>query len=117
MSDKNFIDEYYEKMPELLGQPKVSFLIGAGCSLCAGLPFMSKLTESVCDILTPENEEDFDKKIAYTLLDSIKENYKSLNNTSIEDFLSEIQDINAILQRQKLKGVDNPEYQYKCRSE
>ncbi len=33
------IQEYYSKIPELLGQPRVSFLIGAACSACAGLVF------------------------------------------------------------------------------
>ena len=112
MDNQNLIDEYYRKIPELFGQPKVSFLIGAGCSLCAGLPFMKTLTETVCNNLNPAQQDDEEKKRAYALLASIRDNYKSLDNTSIEDFLSEIQDINAILQRQKQKGIENPEYQY-----
>lgn len=110
MTEKELIIEYSEKIPELLGQPKVSFLIGAGCSSCAGLPFMDGLTTQIYDRLNPDNTKNSHEKIAYQLLLEIQAGFAGLNNVSIEDYLSEIQDIDAILQRQKAKGVANPIY-------
>ena len=105
MTEDEIIQEYCEKIPELLGQPRVSFLIGAGCSACAGLPFMSGLTSQICDSLSPDKTQKIEEKIAYELLQEIKSKFDGLENISIEDFLSEIQDIDAILQRQFSKGV------------
>lgn len=102
------IDEYCDKISELLSQTRVSFLIGAGCSLCAGLPLMDTLTTQICELLNPQNTSDSDKNIAYSLLNDIKERFSSANSVSIEDYLSEIQDIDAMLQRQKIKGIDDP---------
>lgn len=110
MIEDEIIQEYCEKIPELLGQPRVSFLIGAGCSACAGLPFMSGLTNQICDSLSPDKTSNSDEKIAYELLHEIKNKFEGLENVSIEDFLSEIQDIDAILQRQFSKGIRNPIY-------
>lgn len=36
-----------KKLEELMSQNKRSFLIGAGCSLCAGLPLTTQLTTEV----------------------------------------------------------------------
>ena len=53
--------EYREKIIEIMSQTDLSFLIGAGCSLCAGLPHMLRLTELVGNELekvlidSPEN--------------------------------------------------------------
>lgn len=110
MTKNELIEEYYEKIPELLGQSKVAFLIGAGCSACAGLPFMNELTRRIYERLDPTKTTDKDEKIAYKLLKEIKARFDGLENVSIEDYLSEIQDIDAILQRQKLKGVVKPTY-------
>jgi hypothetical protein len=105
MTEDEIIQDYYEKIPELLGQPRISFLIGAGCSACAGLPFMSELTRQVCDNLDPAKTFDSNQKNAFELLYEIKSRFDGSENVSIEDFLSEIQDIDAILQRQSAKGV------------
>jgi len=110
MTEDGLIQEYYEKIPELLGQPRVSFLVGAGCSACAGLPFMYELTRQICDKLDPAKATDSDQKISFELLQEIKNRFNGLEGVSIEDFLSEIQDIDAILQRQSIKGVENPVY-------
>ncbi len=110
MIEEEIIQEYYTKIPELLGQPRVSFLIGAGCSACAGLPFMSGLTNQICESLSPGKTLNADEKLAYELLQEIKIRFDGLENVSIEDFLSEIQDIDAILQRQNSKGIINPTY-------
>lgn len=110
MTEDELIQEYYEKIPELLGQPRISFLIGAGCSACAGLPFMNELTRQICENLNPDKVSDSEQKIAFELLQEIKNRFDGLQNISIEDFLSEIQDVDAILQRQNSKGVKDPTY-------
>jgi len=89
VSDKDLVQQYYEKISELLGQTKVSFLIGAGCSICAGLPSMSELTNDILCFLNPDNFDDPKMKRAFTLLREIKENYKDILNISIEDYMSE----------------------------
>lgn len=112
MNQSEIIKEYYKKIPDLLSQTKVSFLIGAGCSLCAGLPLMSKLTEEILNYFNTEEEtQGFEKEIR-KLLHTIKDTYPTSSNISIEDYLSELQDINAILKRQTDKGVDKPQYNY-----
>ena len=110
MLEEEIIQDYYAKIPELLGQPRVSLLIGAGCSACAGLPFMSGLTNQICDHFKPDNATDADEEVAYRLLQEIKVRFDGIDTVSIEDFLSEIQDIDAILQRQNKKGIKNPTY-------
>lgn len=110
MTEDELIQEYYEKIPELLGQPRISFLIGAGCSACAGLPFMNELTRQICENLNPDKVSDSEQKISFELLQEIKNRFDGLQNISIEDFLSEIQDVDAILQRQNSKGVKDPTY-------
>ncbi len=110
MLDGDIISDYYEQMKQLLSQTRVSFLIGAGCSLYAGLPLMDSLTQQICEKLDPAITTDEDEKTAFNLLKEIKNRYKEIKNISIEDFLSEIQDIDAILQRQLTKGIANPVY-------
>ena len=99
MSNGDIISDYYEQMKQLLSQTRVSFLIGAGCSLYAGLPLMNNLTHQICEKLDPDTTDDEDEKTAFNLLMEIKDRYTEIKNVSIEDFLSEIQDIDAILQR------------------
>lgn len=111
MSEDNIIREYCKQIPILLSQSRLSFLIGAGCSKSAGLPLMDTLTGLVCEKLDQQTVSEGDKKVAYGLLAEIKDKYVGLSGVSIEDFLSEIQDIHAILQRQKTKGVIEPVYQ------
>lgn len=110
MLEEEIIQDYYAKIPELLGQPRVSFLIGAGCSACAGLPFMSDLTNQICNRFKSDNATNADEKVAYELLQEIKARFDGIDIVSIEDFLSEIQDIDAILQRQNNKGIKEPTY-------
>ncbi len=62
MLNGDIISEYYEQMKQLLSQSRVSFLIGAGCSLYAGLPLMDSLTQQICDKLDPAITTDEDQK-------------------------------------------------------
>jgi hypothetical protein len=110
LSNQDLINEFHKQIPALLSQTRVSFLIGAGCSRCAGLPLMGSLTQQVCDRLSPDTTCDKDLKSAFELLNEIRNRYIGVETASIEDYLSEIQDIDAILSRQIAKGVENPIY-------
>jgi hypothetical protein len=105
----DILKEHHKIIKNLLSQTRVSFLIGAGCSFCAGLPLMDDLTKKVYDdLITNMDNEEVNKSIK--LLNEIRERYDGINNVSIEDVLSEVQDIYAILQRQINKGIENPEH-------
>ncbi|MHC1720133.1 MAG: SIR2 family protein [Clostridiaceae bacterium] len=104
--------EYREKIIEIMSQTDLSFLIGAGCSLCAGLPHMVRLTELVeieLENLLIDSPENISALKLYRSIASI---YANSRNVSIEDFLSEIQDLDAIVQRQKQKGITSPSFPY-----
>jgi len=95
-------DELNQKLMDLFYQSKTSFLIGAGCSKCAGLPLMDELTTIITEEITKEDNE------ISLLYNDILNQYS--NNINIEDILSELQDIYAILERQYNKGIKNPKY-------
>ncbi len=113
--DEARYEELLERIPELLQQAHLSFLMGAGCSLCAGLPLMTGLTEAVCTKLAADKSTagDPDKDLqlkARTLLADICTTYSGSGESNIEDYLSEIQDVLAILERQEGRGVSQPSY-------
>jgi hypothetical protein len=85
-----------DEMEELLSQSKIGFLIGAGCSKCAGLPLTTELTNLVLEKL-----EDNEKKI----VESVMKNFEGAETPTIEDYLSEIIDYLAILERRSEKGA------------
>ncbi len=88
-----------EEFEQLMEQSNKVFLIGAGCSKCAGLPLTMELTEEVLNRLK-------DGSNSKVILSSIKANYPSANsNHTIEDYMSEIVDHIAICQRYIEKGV------------
>lgn len=96
------LDELNQKLLDLFYQSKTSFLIGAGCSKCAGLPLMDELTTIVTEEIAKEDNE------IKGLFNNIIKQYS--NKINIEDILSELQDIYAILQRQFYKGKEKPFY-------
>lgn len=101
--DLNFsFDELNQKLMDLFYQSKTSFLIGAGCSKCAGLPLMDELTTNIKEEITKEASE------VSALYNDIINQYST--NINIEDILSELQDIYAILERQSNKGIETPKY-------
>jgi hypothetical protein len=104
--------EYRARIIEIMSQTDISFLIGAGCSLCAGLPHMAQLTKMVETELNKELKDTAENCSALKLYNSICGVYSASNCVTIEDFLSEIQDIIAIVQRQKSKGISLPSVQY-----
>lgn len=88
-----------EEFEQLMEQSDKVFLLGAGCSKCAGLPLTSELTDTILASL-PDGSE------AKVILSEIKSNYPSANsNHTIEDYMSELVDLIAIGQRYVEKGV------------
>lgn len=86
-----------EKLEELLTQPRKVFLLGAGCSKCAGFPLMSELTEKalVSDLLAVSTKD---------ILIEIKKSFEGAKNANIEDYLSELVDLISIAERRSSRG-------------
>ena len=78
-----------------------AFLIGAGCSKCAGLPLTMELTSIVLD---SERLEEVTKDI----LLSVRDSFAGGDGAHIEDYLSEIIDLLAIAERRFERGVPDP---------
>ena len=78
----------------------LTFLIGAGCSRCAGLPLTSDLFEKV---MLNNDINGTTKEILVTTRDT----FAGASNANIEDYLSEIVDLIAIAERRKVRGVPN----------
>ena len=76
----------------------MAFLIGAGCSKCAGLPLTKELTERVLN----DAELDCASK---GILVAIKDIFAEASESHIEDYLSEIVDLHAITERRSDRGV------------
>ena len=78
----------------------LTFLIGAGCSKCAGLPLTRELTDRV---LSGDELNCTSKQI----LNVIKEEFADADDSHIEDYLSEIVDLLAIADRRVERGVED----------
>ena len=78
----------------------IAFLIGAGCSRCAGLPLTKELTEKVL------GDADVDR-LSKDILASVRDIFAEAADTHIEDYLSEIVDLLAIADRRTERGVNN----------
>lgn len=80
------------KFEDLLTQGKRAFLIGAGTSKCAGLPLLDELTKEVfkSPLLSVSDKE---------VLAALAGNFAGAKNPNIEDYLSELIDLLAIVER------------------
>ena len=72
-----------DKFEELLQQNGRAFLMGAGCSQCAGLPLMAELTKEAME------SEEFDAT-GKTILAAVRGLFDGAANSNIEDYLSEL---------------------------
>ena len=83
---------------ELLTQSGKAFLLGAGCSKCAGVPLTAELTAKTLEseLLDPTTKK---------LLASIEEQFKGAVSANIEDYLSELVDLVAIAERRGARGA------------
>ena len=77
----------------------LAFLIGAGCSRCAGLPLTNELTDRVLG----DTEIDC---LSKGILAAVKEKFAGGVEANIEDYLSEIVDMLAITERRAERGVE-----------
>ena len=84
--------ESVEKIEKLLVQSGRTFLIGAGCSKCVGLPLTAELTKLVISSNTLD-------ETSKTILSAVKNQFEGAKNSHIEDYLSEIVDLLAIATR------------------
>lgn len=80
------------KLEELLAQSRRAFLIGAGCSRCAGLPLTAELTEKALASVTLD-------ATTKQILEAIKDLFDGSADANIEDYLSELIDMLAIADR------------------
>ena len=86
------------KIEEFMSQSNRTFLLGAGCSRCAGLPLTSELTTEVLEKLD-------ESSITKTLLSSVKQCFTGSEEATIEDYMSELVDLLAIAERRKERGA------------
>ncbi len=103
LGEKRFVAAI-EKFKELqkAAQTGRAFLIGAGCSRCAGLPLTAELTEKA---LNSDKLDDTTK----TILTAIRELFDGAVSPNIEDYLSELIDLLAIADRRTSRGASNKE--------
>jgi hypothetical protein len=86
------------KLEELMTQSGRAFLIGSGCSKCAGLPLMTELTEKVLGSPTLDANA---KEVLYEL----KSLFEGTTDANVEDYLSELIDLLAIAERRAIRGA------------
>ena len=89
-----------KKLEELMSQNKRSFLLGAGCSLCAGLPLTTQLTSEVKndnELLGPTKD----------VLQVVEAKFSGSTTATIEDYMSELVDLLSIAERRKERGSQN----------
>ena len=84
--------EAVAKFEDLFSQTRRAFLIGAGCSKCAGLPLTAELTDRI--IASTELDET-----SKSILTEIKKLFDGAEDAHIEDYLSELIDLLAIAER------------------
>lgn len=85
-------------LDDLLMQSGKAFLLGAGCSKCAGLPLTAELTAKT---LASAHLDATTK----TILTAIEGLFAGANAANIEDYLSELVDLVAIAERRGARGA------------
>ena len=86
------------KFEELLAQSGRAFLIGAGCSVCAGLPLTAALTQEALNSAALDNKTK-------AILEAIRDLFAGAHDANIEDYLSELIDLLAIADRRTSRGA------------
>lgn len=104
MDSLSFLKDFTEplqKLEELFLQSRRAFLMGAGCSKCAGLPLTAELTQKAIDssFLDTESKE---------VLTAIKIHFDGSSPPAhIEDYLSELIDLLSITERRQYRKSSN----------
>jgi hypothetical protein len=101
LREKQFKDAV-DKFEELMTQSGRAFLLGAGCSKCAGLPLTAQLTS---DALASSALDTSSKEI----LTAIQANFAGASFQNIEDYLSELVDLLAIADRRTTRSAARKE--------
>lgn len=97
LKEKPFKDAV-DKLEELMTQSGRAFLLGAGCSKCAGLPLTAQLTS---DALASSALDTRSKEI----LTAIQAHFAGASSPNIEDYLSELVDFLAIADRRTTRSA------------
>jgi hypothetical protein len=97
LGEKPFADAVV-KLEELLSQNGRAFLIGAGCSRCAGLPLTTELTQKAL------SSDELDNTTR-AILTAIRDLFNGAAIANIEDYLSELIDLLAITDRRTSRGA------------
>jgi hypothetical protein len=95
-------DDAVVKFEELLAQSGRAFLIGAGCSKCAGLPLAADLTKAA---LASDELDDTTKAIFRAICALFGDH----GDANIEDYLSELIDLLAIAERRTSRDAKQKE--------
>ena len=101
LCEKPFSDAV-EKLEKLLVQSGRAFLLGAGCSICAGLPLTADLMKNAIE----SNDLNTTSK---AILTAIKNLFAGSTTSHIEDYLSELVDLLAIADRRAERGASQAE--------
>lgn len=88
--------DHMKQLTTLLSQNRRAFVIGAGCSKCAGLPLMDELTQKVLAVLSKQGEP-------HAILTGLQKHFDGAKGCTIEDYMSELVDHVAIAERRKLR--------------
>ena len=96
-------EPYSDALARFLGitnsSSSLAFLMGAGCSRCAGLPLTNELTDKVL-------KDDTLDSVSSSLLIAVRKTFEGGVDANIEDYLSEIVDMLAITERRAERGVE-----------
>ena len=90
--------DHVSQLTKLLSQSRRAFVIGAGCSKCAGLPLMEELTQKVLEALPNDGK-------AHAILAGLKQHFGGATGCTIEDYMSELVDHIAIAERRRLRSA------------
>lgn len=91
-----------DKLEELMTQSGRAFLLGAGCSKCAGLPLTAQLTSEA--LASPALDAS-----SKEILSAIEANFTGATFPNIEDYLSELVDLLAIADRRTARSATKQE--------
>ena len=98
-----------DKLEELMTHSVRAFLLGAGCSRCAGLPLTAQLTsEALASKLLDATTKE--------ILTAIQGHFAGAKDPNIEDYLSELVDFLAIADRRALRSATKKEIEMNSKS-
>ena len=92
-------NEPIEELTKLLSQSKRVFLLGAGCSKCAGLLDMGGLTQKVLAAI-PQADK------VRSIFDGLIGHFAKAQGCTIEDYMSELVDLISISDRREGRGAE-----------